>query len=121
MALTPYILAVFAFYPTLSITCVKLILSATTACNQSFFLLSIDTPNTSNPFDLYLLYNFTTLGLDARHGPHQLAQKSIKTTLPLKLDSLPNCHLHLTKIFQVPFATLLLQLKCLLIRATVQL
>ena len=46
--------------------------------------LSSDTPSTVNPLSLYLLKALTTLGFSARHGPHQLAQKSMSTYRPLK-------------------------------------
>src|SRR4051812_23699405 len=35
----------------------------------------------SNPFSWYLLYNFFKPGIARRQGPHQLAQKSIRTYL----------------------------------------
>ena len=43
---------------------------------------------TVNPLSLYLLYNATTFGFSLRQGAHQEAQKSIKTTFPLKSDNL---------------------------------
>ena len=36
----------------------------------------------------YFLYALTTFGFSLLHGPHQEAQKSIKTILPFKDDSL---------------------------------
>src|ERR1700684_207020 len=45
---------------------------------------SMDTPRILNPLSLYAWYAFTTFGLSARQGPHQLAQKSTITYLPRK-------------------------------------
>src|SRR5688572_26342597 len=55
------------------------------ACNHLSFwpCLSRDTPSTVKFFDLNLLKLLTTLGFSVRHGPHQLAQKSTNTYLPL--------------------------------------
>ena len=50
--------------------------------------LSSDTPRTVNPLSLKSLNAFTTFGFSARQGPHQDAQKSIRTYFPLKSDSL---------------------------------
>src|SRR5205814_1665237 len=77
---TKYVAATLLSHPPLSFTWVYFILSRLIAFNQSFFLLSSETPNTSNPLSLYLLYNLTTPGLACLQGPHQLAQKSISTT-----------------------------------------
>ena len=41
------------------------------------------TPSTWNPLSLYWLYTSASIGVSARQGPHQLAQKSTNTTLPL--------------------------------------
>src|SRR5215467_2448548 len=46
--------------------------------------LSSDTPSIVKFFDLKSLYAFTTFGFSMRHGPHQLAQKSINRYLPRK-------------------------------------
>src|SRR3954469_4834304 len=43
---------------------------------------SSDTLNTVKPLSLYWLNAFTTFGFSARHGPHQLAQKSTNTYEP---------------------------------------
>ena len=76
-----------------SLTCVHNNLSSLMAFCQASRLSSSDTLKISKPRVLYLLYAFTKFGLSSRHGRHQLAQKSIKTVLPRKLDSemvLPN-------------------------------
>ena len=57
------------------------------ACNQFGLALSRETPNTVKFLPLNWLKAFTTLGFSARQGPHQLAQKSISTYLPLKEES----------------------------------
>src|SRR5437773_9856281 len=41
-------------------------------------------PRISSPCEWYCLYAAVTLGNSARHGPHHMAQKSSRTTLPLK-------------------------------------
>src|SRR4029078_6269927 len=58
----------------------------------SFFIASFhasafssrETPNISKFLFLNLRYSSTTFGFSFRHGAHQLAQKSINTTFPLK-------------------------------------
>src|SRR5882724_11965691 len=64
------------------------------ALTHSFFPpgRSNETPSIAKFLFLNLLYAFTTLGFSRRQGPHQLAQKSTKTYLPLNelnLTSLP--------------------------------
>src|SRR5690554_2486594 len=49
--------------------------------------LSKETLKISNLSPLYLLYSLTTLGFSTRQGPHQDAQKSIKTYFPRKDDN----------------------------------
>src|SRR5687768_4917739 len=39
---------------------------------------------TSNPLSLYFSWMLLMLGISARHGGHQVAQKSTSTTLPRK-------------------------------------
>src|SRR6187402_3179144 len=63
-------------------TCVQIKPSCLIACNQSSFLRSSETPNTVNPFALYLLKALTTFGFSWRQGPHHFAQKSTSTYLP---------------------------------------
>src|SRR6187402_3678437 len=57
----------------------------------SHFSLSLgrssDTPSTVKFLPLYLEKLFTRAGLSARQGPHQLAQKSTSTYLPLNDES----------------------------------
>src|SRR4051794_31645809 len=57
----------------------------------SHFSLSLgrssDMPRTVKFLSLYLEKLFTRLGLSARQGRHQLAQKSISTYLPLNEDN----------------------------------
>src|SRR5690606_31400445 len=60
--------------------------SLSMAATQSSLFLSKETPNTSNPLLLYLLYILTTLGFSILHGLHQAAQKSMSTYFPLKED-----------------------------------
>jgi hypothetical protein len=38
------------------------------------------------PLSLYSSYNFSTAGIDCLQGGHHEAQKSTKTTLPLKSE-----------------------------------
>src|SRR5512143_3122818 len=45
-------------------------------------------PRTTIPLSLYFWYSFSSSTVDALHGPHQVAQKSITTTLPEKSDRL---------------------------------
>ncbi len=42
---------------------------------------------TRSPPSLYLSYAFLMLGISTMHGAHQVAQKSISTTLPRSFDS----------------------------------
>src|SRR3954452_5551863 len=44
---------------------------------------SIDTPTTWRPSFPYLFWNSTNQGISILHGPHQVAQKSSRITLPL--------------------------------------
>ena len=44
---------------------------------------SIETPITTRPRDLYVLYNSMNPGISFRQGGHQVAQKSSRITLPL--------------------------------------
>ena len=70
--------------PFSSLTCVQARLSFLMAANQAALSSSSDTPSTVKFLFLNLLYANTTLGFSWRQGPHQLAQKSIKTYLPRK-------------------------------------
>ena len=60
-------------------------LSFSTAWLQAPLSLSSETPKTVKFLSLNLLYAATTAGFSWRQGLHQLAQKSTKTYLPLKL------------------------------------
>src|SRR5450432_3023307 len=51
---------------------------------QASLSLSSETPSMVKFFPLNSLYAFTTFGFSIRQGPHQLAQKSMSTYLPLK-------------------------------------
>src|SRR5262249_59915467 len=44
---------------------------------------STDTPMTCRPFLPYLFWNSMNHGISILHGPHQVAQKSSRITLPL--------------------------------------
>src|SRR3989338_10365382 len=63
------------------------------ACFQAASSRSKEMLMISKPFPflnfalLYLEYACTTLGFSRRQGPHQEAQKSISTNLPLNLES----------------------------------
>src|ERR1035441_6748143 len=46
------------------------------------------TARTTSPCSLKSWYIFSTAGMDFRHGPHQVAQKSSNTGLPLSFDRL---------------------------------
>src|SRR6516162_7678893 len=50
--------------------------------------LSRETPMTVKPLSAYFFWIATNLGISARQGGHQVAQKSKMTTLPLKSESL---------------------------------
>src|SRR6516162_4559125 len=50
--------------------------------------LSELTPITSKPLSRYFSYALMIFGISATHGPHQVPQKSTRTTLPLRSFSL---------------------------------
>src|SRR5688572_22976734 len=56
--------------------------------------LFVQTPTSSTPLSLYFAYSSLLCGMDAIHGPHQVAQKSTTTTLPFMFSALtaPLCH-----------------------------
>src|SRR6266702_4718394 len=85
----PYSLATALSQNFKSETCVQVSPSLWIAASQASFLpgWSSETPNTVNPFSLYFAKAFTTLGFSMRQGPHQLAQKSTSTYLPLNEES----------------------------------
>src|SRR6476659_2530799 len=47
---------------------------------------STETPSTTSPCEPYCCCSDTKLGISALQGPHQVAQKSRSTTLPLYAD-----------------------------------
>src|SRR3954468_981854 len=61
-------------------------------CTNSFTTAgpseSIDTPTTVNPSFPYFLTRSMYPGISILHGPHQVAQKSTTTTLPLNCSEL---------------------------------
>src|SRR5260221_9269946 len=89
MAWMPYSLATALSQNLKSETCVQVSPSLWMAASQASFLpgWSSETPNTVKPFSLYFAKAFTRFGFWARQGPHQLAQKSTSTYLPLKAES----------------------------------
>src|SRR5436853_6464769 len=48
---------------------------------------STDTPTTCSPLLPYLFWNSMNHGISILHGPHHVAQKSSRMTLPLKDES----------------------------------
>ena len=60
------------------------------------------TASTTRPLARYARCSFWMVGISRRHGPHQLAQKSISTTLPLNSDSLPDRSLSAKSIIGLP-------------------
>src|SRR5688500_5628056 len=70
-----------------SLIWVQVRLSFLIASRQFCFSLSSDTPSMEKLLSLNRLYASTTFGFSTRHGPHQLAQKSTNTYLPLKEDN----------------------------------
>src|SRR5690606_2851191 len=81
MLLTPYSCAAAFCQKPRSLTCFHGRPSCLMAPTQASWLLSSETPRISKPLPLYLSYTFFTAGFSIRHGLHQLAQKSINTTL----------------------------------------
>ena len=53
--------------------------------------VSVLMPMTSNPRSWYCLYRSLMFSISARQGPHQVAQKSISTTLPRYLAQSRSC------------------------------
>ena len=82
MAGTPYSSAPAEFQYFRSDICFQVRLSSAMAFTQLAESRSSDTPRISKPASWYSLYISTTSGLALRHGPHQLAQKSISSTFP---------------------------------------
>src|SRR6476646_2114939 len=70
-----------------SLICAHARLSFFIACTHESLSWSNDTPSIVKFLSLYLLYAATTFGFSFLQGPHQLAQKSINTYLPLNCDS----------------------------------
>src|SRR5882757_3991560 len=84
MELISYCCPTAFFHPFRSETWVHTKPSFSMAFNQFSFLSSNEMLKMVKFFSLNVLNAFTTLGFSARHGLHQLAQKSTNTYLPLK-------------------------------------
>ena len=81
IACTPNSCAAALSQPCRSDSCIHVIPRRFTASSQLVRSWSSDTPIMPSPLSLYLLYVATSPGMSRRHGPHQLAQKSITVTL----------------------------------------
>ena len=79
---TWYINAIGSFQPCKLETCVQVNLSFAIAAFHFVASSSNETPIMFKPLLCNSLYNATTFGFSALHGPHQEAQKSIIVTFP---------------------------------------
>src|SRR6266478_1188843 len=60
--------------------------SPTNACTFEVVAASRLTASTSSPRSLYRRYSASTVGISARHDPHQVTQKLRRTTLPRRSE-----------------------------------